>query len=394
MAAFPHIRRIIRNTVISPIQEFIKDSRAVGITLLACTIISLVLANTAWSEAYLALIDKEIHLIDALHLPHTFLHWINDGLMAVFFFQVGMEIKRELLIGELSSLKKASLPITAALGGMLVPALIYLLFNKGTAYQPGWGIPMATDIAFSLGVASLLGARVPVSLKIFLMALAIIDDLGAIVVIAVFYGGAIDWIYLLFASGIVLLILVLNKFKMHYWWVTLVCGMLLWYCVFNSGIHPTIAGVIVAFLVPLDRLSHYEHRLHDIVNFIILPLFALANTAIIIPGNFGEIVHSTLSWGVLAGLVIGKPLGISLFAWITIKMGWGDQPSGTNLKQIIGIGTLAGIGFTMSIFITMLAFQDAEHQNISKLAILIGAVISIVAGLLFLNFSTRREAEL
>lgn len=390
MTAFPKIRRIIRNTVISPIQEFIKDSRAVGITLLACTILSLLLANTSWSADYLELIEKEIHIAGAWQLPHTFLHWINDGLMAVFFFQVGMEIKRELLIGELSSIKKASLPIAAAIGGMLVPALIYLFLNKDTPYQSGWGVPMATDIAFSLGVASLLGARIPISLKIFLMALAIIDDLGAILVIAIFYGGAIKWIYLLIGAGIVLVLLALTKYKMQPWLVTLISGLLLWYCVFNSGIHATIAGVIIAFLVPLDRLNHYEHSLHDIVNFIILPLFALANTAIVIPANLVESLTSSLSWGVLAGLVLGKPLGITFFSWVTIKLGWGDQPSGTTISQIIGIGALAGIGFTMSIFITMLAFSDADHQNISKLAILIGAVISILGGLTILYLTTRR----
>lgn len=390
MTAFPLIRRIIRNTVISPIQEFIKDSRAVGITLLACTILSLVLANSPWSADYHELIEKEIHIAGAWQLPHTFLHWINDGLMAAFFFLVGMEIKRELLIGELSSLKKASLPIAAAIGGMLVPAIIYLFFNKDTPYQSGWGVPMATDIAFSLGVASLLGARIPVSLKIFLMALAIIDDLGAILVIAIFYGGAIKWIYLLIGAGIVLVLLALTKYKMQPWWVTVAGGLLLWYCVFNSGIHATIAGVVVAFLVPLDRLNHYEHSLHDIVNFIILPLFALANTAIVIPGNLMESLTSSLSWGVLAGLVLGKPLGIAFFSWAAIKLGWGDQPSGTTISQIIGIGALAGIGFTMSIFITMLAFSDAGHQNISKLAILIGAIISMLGGLTILYLTTRR----
>nr|WP_214460467.1 Na+/H+ antiporter NhaA [Flavihumibacter fluvii] len=380
----------MRNTVISPIQEFIKDSRAVGITLLACTLVSLLLANSSWSADYLELVEKEIQFPVGLQLPHTLLHWINDGLMALFFFLVGMEIKRELLIGELSSIKKASLPIAAAIGGMLMPALIYSLFNYNTPYHSGWGIPMATDIAFSLGVASLLGSRVPVSLKIFLMALAIIDDLGAILVIAVFYGGAIQWVYLLAASGVVLLLLTLNKFKLHTWWVTILGGLLLWYCIFNSGIHATIAGVVIAFLVPLDRLNHYEHSLHDIVNFIILPLFALANTAIIIPGNLLESLTSSLSWGVLAGLVIGKPLGITLFSWATIKLGWGDQPAGTSIMQLLGIGALAGIGFTMSIFITMLAFTDAEHQDIAKLAILIGAVISIIAGLALLQFGTRQ----
>lgn len=387
MATIPSIRQIIKKQLISPIQEFIKDSRAVGITLLVCTIISLVLANSQWKDAYVQFMEREVHLLPFLQLPHSILHWINDGLMTLFFFLVGMEIKRELLIGELSSIKKASLPIAAALGGMLVPAGIYAIFNASTPYHSGWGIPMATDIAFSLGVASLLGSRVPVTLKIFLMALAIIDDLGAILVIAVFYGGDISWYYLLGAAVLLGILHLLNKLRGNKWWVTLVIGLLVWYCIFNSGIHATIAGVLVAFLVPLERLSNYEHALHDPVNFIILPLFALANTAIVIPGNFSEAITTSLSWGVLAGLVLGKPIGITLASWITVATGLGERPSGTNWMQLIGMGALAGIGFTMSIFITMLAFSDPVTQNIAKLAILIGAVVSVAAGLLILFLS-------
>jgi NhaA family Na+:H+ antiporter len=393
MAALPRLRRLIRNQLLNPIQEFIQDSRAVGITLLACTIVSILLANSSWSAAYLDLVEKEIHLADQwLHLPHSALHWINDGFMTLFFFLVGMEIKRELLMGELSSIKKASLPIAAAIGGMIVPAIIYFSFNAKTPYHSGWGIPMATDIAFSLGVASLLGSRVPVTLKIFLMALAIIDDLGAILVIALFYGGEISGQYLAYAAIVIAAIALLNKFKLNSSWVTLIGGILLWYCIFNSGIHATIAGVIIAFLVPVDKLSAYEHKLHDVVNFIILPLFALANTAIVIPGNLGEALTTSLSWGVLAGLVIGKPLGIFLFSWSIIKMGWGERPEGTNWTQLLGMGALAGIGFTMSIFITMLAFGDALHQDISKMAILLGALVSIALGLLLLNAGAQRQA--
>jgi len=395
MATIPSIRQIIRKQLISPIQEFIKDSRAVGITLLVCTIISLVLANSQWKDAYVHFMEKETQILPFLHLPHSILHWINDGLMTLFFFLVGMEIKRELLIGELSSIKKASLPIAAALGGMLVPAGIYAMFNASTPYHSGWGIPMATDIAFSLGVASLLGSRVPVTLKIFLMALAIIDDLGAILVIAVFYGGDISWYYLLGAAVLLGILHLLNKLRGNKWWVTLIIGLLVWYCIFNSGIHATIAGVLVAFLVPLERLSNYEHALHDPVNFIILPLFALANTAIEIPGNFSEAITTSLSWGVLAGLVLGKPLGITLASWITVATGLGERPSGTNWMQLIGMGALAGIGFTMSIFITMLAFTDPATQNIAKLAILIGAVVSVAAGLLLLYLSGKpKKAQL
>jgi NhaA family Na+:H+ antiporter len=391
MTALIRLRRIIRKQLISPIQEFIKDSRAVGVTLLVCTVVSLVLANSGFSEKYLSIIEREVHPVTGLLLPHTILHWINDGLMALFFFLVGMEIKRELLLGELSSVKKASLPIAAALGGMIVPALIFLYFNGQTPYHSGWGIPMATDIAFSLGVASLLGSRVPVSLKIFLMALAIIDDLGAIAVIAVFYGGAINWMYLLAGAILVLVLYLFTKFGWQRWGVTLVGGILLWYCILNSGIHATIAGVLVAFLVPLGKLSHYEHSLHDFVNFIILPLFALANTAIVIPDNIAEALMTHLSWGIITGLVVGKPLGITLFSWLTIRSGLSEPPTGTSWVQLVGIGALAGIGFTMSIFITMLAFTDPSAQNISKISILLGAILSIIMGLVLLAIPRKNQ---
>lgn len=392
MSPIPTLRRIIRKQIISPVQEFIKDSRAVGITLLACTALSLILTNTGWGSSYLALIEREIHLSDTLHLPHSLLHWINDGLMAVFFFLVGMEIKRELLIGELSSLKKASLPIAGAIGGMLVPAAIYLFFNAKTEFQAGWGIPMATDIAFSLGVASLLGNRVPVTLKIFLMALAIIDDLGAILVIALFYGNDFSWMNLLYAAIVYALLLGLLKWKKNSLLVIIVGGILLWYFIFNSGIHATIAGVLLAFVVPLEKLGDYIHGLHDPVNFIILPLFALANTAILLPDDIIAGFSSSLSWGVLIGLVVGKPIGITLLAWLTVKMGWGEKPAGTSWTQILGIGILAGIGFTMSIFITMLAFSTLETQNISKLAILAGAILSVTLGLITLGLAHQAKA--
>ncbi|WP_052272994.1 Na+/H+ antiporter NhaA [Flavihumibacter solisilvae] len=391
MTALIRLRRIIRKQLISPIQEFIKDSRAVGVTLLVCTVVSLVLANSGFSEKYLSIIEREVHPVKGLLLPHTILHWINDGLMALFFFLVGMEIKRELLLGELSSVKKASLPIAAALGGMIVPALIFLYFNGQSPYHSGWGIPMATDIAFSLGVASLLGSRVPVSLKIFLMALAIIDDLGAIAVIAVFYGGVINWMYLLAGAVLVLVLYLFTKFGWQRWGVTLVGGILLWYCILNSGIHATIAGVLIAFLVPLGKLSHYEHSLHDFVNFIILPLFALANTAIVIPDNISEALMTHLSWGIITGLVVGKPLGISLFSWLTIRSGLSEPPTGTSWVQLVGIGALAGIGFTMSIFITMLAFADPSAQNISKISILLGAILSIILGLVLLAIPRKNQ---
>ncbi len=382
MAGIPELRHIVRKQIISPLQAFLKDSRAMGFTLVVCTVVSLLVTNSSWGSHYLLFLEREIHFTDAIHLPHNLLHWINDGAMAVFFFLAGMEIKRELLVGELSSLKKASLPVFGALGGMLVPALIFLLINRGNEFHSGWGIPMATDIAFSLGIASLLSNRVPLSLKIFLMALAIIDDLGAIVVIAVFYGNALQWIYLMGALLLWGALALLTHVRKQSLPVTILGGLALWYLVYQSGIHASIAGVLLAFVVPLQRLSNYVHALHEGVYFIILPLFALANTAIVLPdGGFQALAHP-LSWGVLCGLVIGKPLGITLFCWLIIRRGWSQLPEATNWKQLWGISILAGIGFTMSIFITMLAFQSTDLQNIAKLAILLAAVLSVLLGLL------------
>ncbi|GAO44753.1 Na+/H+ antiporter NhaA [Flavihumibacter petaseus] len=368
-----------------------------GIVLLACTVISLLLANSSIGMTYLHLIEQETPSGQSLglHLPHTLLHWINDGLMSIFFFMAGMEIKRELLVGELSSVRKASLPVAGAIGGMLVPAIIYLAINRNTPWEAGWGVPMATDIAFSLGVASLLSRRVPVSLKIFLMALAIIDDLGAILVIALFYGGTVHTLYLLLALALFALIYLAHKFLWHTLRpaMTIIGGILLWYCILQSGVHATIAGVLLAFTIPEDKLGNYVHALHDVVSFIILPLFALTNTAIVLPENLAETLFSPLAWGVAGGLVLGKPLGITLFAWMAVKLGWGQKPKDATWTQLAGIGALAGIGFTMSIFITMLAFDDTGLQNIAKLAILAAAVLSIVLGLLILGRAARNGSK-
>jgi NhaA family Na+:H+ antiporter len=236
--------------------------------------------------------------------------WINDGLMAVFFFLAGMEIKREMLAGELASLKKSALPVFGAVGGMIVPALLFTLFNKGTNGMQGWAIPTATDIAFTLGIASLLGSRVPASLKIFITALAIIDDLGAIIVIALFYGAQLEVWYLTGCVVIVFIVLLLNKIKVKPGWLHILLGIMLWYCMFHSGIHATVAGVLFAFLLPASSLQKLELQLHKPVYFIILPLFAMANTAILIPSNGIQFLNTTVSWGILAGLCIGKPLGI------------------------------------------------------------------------------------
>ncbi|HSK14302.1 MAG TPA: Na+/H+ antiporter NhaA, partial [Phnomibacter sp.] len=327
-------------------QEFLHDSRAIGIMLLVCTIASLVLANMPFGQLYANFFEYEVHFFELLHLPHSFLHWINDGAMAIFFFLVGMEIKRELTVGELSSVKRAILPIAAAVGGMVIPALFYLIFNHGTPYEGGWGIPMATDIAFSLGVASMLGKKVPVNLKIFLTALAIIDDLGAILVIALFYGQGINAFFLLAAGLVVAGIWILNHKQVPFGKWHFLLGAVLWYLVFNSGIHATIAGVLFAFMVPQHKLSDLEHKLHNYVNFGILPIFALANTAIVIQLDMVDQITGILSLGILFGLFAGKPVGIMLACWLMVKTKVAELPRGVGWKHMLGAGILAGIGFT------------------------------------------------
>lgn len=302
--------------------------------------------------------------------------------MAIFFLFAGMEIKRELIDGELSGFKKAILPFGAALGGMIVPALIFVSFNVHSGFAHGWGIPTATDIAFSLSIASLLGKRVPASLKIFLMALAIIDDLGAIVVIALFYGGSIKWIILLFALFVYLLLWLCNYRNIKPGIIQLTLAVILWYLIFSSGIEASISGVLVAFAMPVNSLPRLENAIHKCVNFLILPLFVLANTAILVPANMSAF-NSPISVGVIVGLVIGKPVGIFLFSKIMIRLKIAKLPLNTNLKQLIGVGSLAGIGFTMSIFTTTLAFSGEINRDIAKISILASLVLSIVASSIY-----------
>ncbi len=382
----------LKRRFVSYLQEFIHDSRAIGIMLLVCTVASLLLANLGWGTTVNSWLNAEIHWAHALHLPHSGLHFINDGLMAVFFFLVGLEIKRELTTGELRTVKKALLPIAAAVGGMLVPALLYVFFNKGTEYQAGWGIPTATDIAFSLGVASMLGSRFPATLKIFLTALAIIDDLGAILIIAFFYGGSIKGGYLLGAIAILGLLLWAGsrRLKLGAW--RYIAGLAMWYLVFNSGIHATIAGVLFAFTIPDEELPSLELALHNWVNFGILPLFALANTFIVLNGAVLNQLSGSLSVGIMVGLVLGKPLGIFLACRVLVQRRIADLPRGVSWSQILGAGILAGIGFTMSIFISGLAFTRPDWSDISKIAILGSAVISILLAVLWFQFVARPAA--
>lgn len=369
-----------------PLRAFFNDSRNIGIILIVSTFLSLLLANLSFTSfSYIAFWAKEIHTgISFLHLPETNLLFVNDVLMTFFFFLVGMEIKRELTIGELASVKKSLLPVLAAMGGMVCPALIFAIVNHHTPYQKGWGIPMATDIAFSLGILSLLGKKVPVQLKIFLTALAIIDDLGAVITIAIFYSAKISILYLLCAAVVVSIVILCNKLKITNLYCYLLLGALLWYCMFNSGVHATVAGVIMGFCMPLPQLAKLEHRLFYPVNFLIMPLFAFANTAILLPSNMKFVFSSTISLGIMLGLVIGKPLGIFLFSFIGTKLKMAALPSNATWKQLLGVGMLSGIGFTMSIFTATLSFSLDSAQIISKVAIIAASLISGILGFVYL----------
>lgn len=370
------------------LDHFLHSNQSIGITLLLCTVVSLFLANWpfsskaymgAWNVSFDGSTEHHAHLF-FLSLPNSPSLIINDFLMAIFFFLAGMEIKRELVTGELSSVKKSLLPIFAAIGGMLVPALLFAMIARGSSYMPGWAIPTATDIAFTLGVASLLGKRVPAGLKVFITALAIIDDLGAIIVIAIFYGGSLHWIYLLGAAVITFILHRMNKRKIAFGLPHFLLGIVLWYCMFNSGIHATVAGVVFAMLVPVPLLPKYEKAFHTPVYFIILPIFALANTAIIFPADPIQSLSGPLSLGIIAGLVIGKPLGIFLSCYFLISKKWAQLPDGVNWHKLIGAGMLAGIGFTMSIFISALAFTDAATEDIAKMSVLVASLLAMLLG--------------
>jgi NhaA family Na+:H+ antiporter len=321
-------------------------------------------------------------------------HWINDGLMAIFFLLIGLELERELYVGELSNFKNALLPIFAAIGGICVPALIHFIFNKGTATQAGIGIPMATDIAFALGVLALLGNRVPASLKVLLTAIAVIDDLGAIIVIAIFYTTKLQLAYLIGALFVFGLLVTLNRFRVMKMIPYLIGGVLMWFLMLKSGVHATIAGVLLAFAIPFtgkdeDEASpshNLEHFLHKPVAFIILPIFALANTGIIIASNWYQDLSASNSLGIMLGLVIGKPLGITLISFIVVSLGLCRLPLDLNWKHLFGAGLLGGIGFTMSIFITNLAFNGEVYLiNASKIAILLSSLTAGIVGFLWLK---------
>ena len=374
-----------RHHIVTPLRGFFADSRTGGILLILCTVVSLILANWPGThDAYVNFWQRKV-AVDGIHLPETYLLWVNDVFMTLFFFLVAMEIKRELSTGELASVKKSLLPVVGAFGGMIVPALIFLLFNGNTAFKHGWGIPMATDIAFSLGVLSLLGKKVPVQLKIFLAALAIIDDLGAVLTIAFFYTAKLNFLYLSLALGSWGIIYWMGRANVQRLIFYLLPGVLLWYFLFNSGVHATIAGVVMAFSIPLSKLNKMETYLQKPVTFFIMPLFALANTAILLPSHFGIVFTSTISFGILTGLIVGKPLGIFIFTYVATKLKIASLPAGTNYKQLFGMGMLGGIGFTMSIFTSNLAYNQETLLIISKVSIISASVIAACSGYVYMS---------
>lgn len=427
-------------------RKFLDRETAGGLLLIGATVIALVLGNSPWSEAYHHYLKDELlfELSEHFTFRLTLEEWINDGLMAIFFLVASLELKREILVGELSSLKKASMPLLGALGGMVVPALIFVALNFDTENMVGWGIPMATDIAYSLGIIGLLGKRVPLQLKIFLIALAIVDDLGAILVIALFYSNDLSWFFLGAGAGTFTLLLLCNRLgvKNLFWY--LLGGVALWYCFLNSGVHPTIAGVLFAITIPvkpkLDSktlkertarnvaaleetdienrdpfqdsrqrrileaikkdtenssppLLKLENALIDFNVFFIIPVFAIDNAGVKLDVSLLEVVSGSLGLGILLGLALGKALGISLFALIGEKLGIAELHSSLRWRHVVGMGMIAGIGFTMSLFITNLAFSDPELVKISKISILLASLIAAVGGVTTLLIGTAQDTH-
>ncbi len=436
----PPIERLI-----SPFQAFAKRASAGGVVLLACAIVAMALANSPLADAYFSLWSTpvEVRFGQLVDINKPLLLWINDGLMAVFFFLVGMEIKRELLVGELASFKKASLSIAAALGGMVVPALIFTALNFGTENIRGWGIPMATDIAFALGALALLGTRAPTPLKVFLTALAIVDDLGAVLVIAVFYTENLKVNFLLYSLLVWGVMIGANRLGVRSALTYFLIGIVMWFFMLKSGVHATVAGVLGALAIPVrsridperylecvrdflrrfdqphiepqvilnseqqaaveaieraslmvqSPLQRLEHRLHYPVAFAIMPIFALANAGVPLGGEGGVEWTSRVLWGVVLGLLIGKPVGITLFSWLAVRSGTAQLPHGIGWTHLWGVGFLAGIGFTMALFIGQLAFAG-DALNLAKLGILIGSAIAGGIGFTLLRFWTKPQPEL
>ena len=385
------------------IQEFIKKESSAGIILIFVTILALILQNSFFTDLYSNFLHTPVEIrFGALHIAKPLLLWVNDGLMAIFFFLIGLEVKREVMEGHLSSLAQITLPGFAAVGGFLVPALVFIAFNRGDSFaMNGWAIPTATDIAFALGILSLLGKRVPVSLKIFLMALAIIDDLGAIVIIALFYTSDLSTVSITI-SGISLLILfIMNRMDVAIKSAYIVVGLVLWVSVLKSGVHATLAGVALAFMIPLSSkdkegktfsmAKEMEHDLHNWVAFMILPIFAFVNAGVDLSSISIKEITGPVPMGIMLGLFVGKQLGVFGFSWVAIKMGWASLPKESNWLQLYGVSVLTGIGFTMSLFIDTLAFNDTQiYDYADKLAILLGSFFSAIVGYLILRIKTAK----
>lgn len=372
--------------------EFFDSEKAGGLILVFVTLISLILANSGLQTAY-------IHFWHIDLGGHSIVHWINDGLMTIFFLLIGLELEREIYRGELSDIKSGALPIMGAIGGMLVPAGLFLLLNYGTITQAGAGIPMATDIAFAIGILSLLGNRVPNSLKIFLTALAVIDDLGAIIVIAIFYTTTIAYTNLFVALGIFVFLLLLNRLKIKNLIPYLTGGVVMWYFMLHSGVHATIAGILLAFAIPFGKGDETSpsnvllHLLHKPVAFFILPLFAIANTAIALGTDLFSGLGDANGLGIMAGLVVGKPLGIVLFSFLGVILGISTLPSDLKWRNITGAGFLGGIGFTMSIFITLLAYTNDDLVNNSKIAVIVASILAGTIGYTILKLTLKQEVK-
>jgi NhaA family Na+:H+ antiporter len=432
--------------VIRPIQEFFDKETTAGILLICCSALAMFLANSPWAPYYFDILNHHVEITigeNIFSLDKTVDFWIDDLLMAIFFFVIGLEIKREVRAGELSNIRAASLPIAAAIGGMVVPALFYMLFNYN-GNMNGWAVPMATDIAFTLGLLTLMGKRIPLSLKVFVTALAIVDDLGAVLVIALFYSSSIQLTSLLTAAGIFAALMLLNYFKVYKFWIYGVLGVALWLTVYKAGIHPTIAGILLAASIPakrrvedyqyfeqklqdglsilkqnpFERDQHFlttdkangvdhiytcskyamspvqrlEHTLHPFVAYIVMPVFALANAGIPLDLELLGSLTGNISMGIILGLILGKQIGITLFTWLAVKLNLGELPKDLNWPMIYGMACLAGIGFTMSLFISNLAFADPNAILQAKLSILTGSIIAGIMGFAVLSWATGKKA--
>ncbi len=433
------LKKTLEKYMLEPFERYFKLESSSGVVLLIATLIALLISNSPWADSYYNFWHQEsgIQINESFKVNAPLIHWVNDGLMAIFFFHIGLEIKRELLVGHLSSFQKASLPILAALGGILLPVIIYILFNNNPQVDNGWGIPMATDIAFSLAILKLLGKKVPIGLKVFLTTFAIADDIGAVLVIALFYSSDIHWDLIILSLLILAMLLILSKFGLYSKYIFFPANCIIWFLFLESGIHPTLSGILVAFTIPIQRRSNFndffhqithsikelnksrsanpqiniplnikqvniveklevlikgirsplqnlERKLHVYVAFGILPLFALANAGVSFTSQCSNCFDLSLLIG--ASLLLGKCIGISLLSFLAVKLKIAVLPEGVNYGQIIGVSVLGGLGFTMAIFITNLAFFDIQYINAAKIGILIASVLAGIIGYLIIRF--------